>query len=55
MLLIAGGIAYMADSFTFLLFPGFDPFVSKFIIIASLGEIAVMLWLLIAGVKVTKL
>ena len=50
-LLIAGGIAYMSNSFTFLLFPAFEQFVSKFIVIASLGEIVVMLWLLIKGVK----
>lgn len=53
-LLIVGGIAYMADSFAFLLFPGADAMVSKFIIIASLGEIALMLWLLIVGVKIQK-
>jgi len=53
-LLILGGAAYMADSFAFLLLPGADLFVSKFIIIASLGEIAIMLWLLIFGVKVKQ-
>jgi hypothetical protein len=51
-LLILGGAAYMADSFAFLLLPALDSFVSKFIIIASLGEIIIMLWLLIFGVKV---
>jgi hypothetical protein len=53
-LLIIGGIAYMIDSFIFLLFPRYFSFVSKFIVLSSLGEIAIMLWLLIKGVKVQK-
>jgi hypothetical protein len=54
-LLIIGGIAYMVSSFMFLLFPAYFSFVSNFIIASSLGEIAIMLWLLIAGVKVKKM
>ncbi len=54
-LLIAGGIAYMANSFVFLLWPDLDSVVSKFIIVASLGEIVFMLWLLVVDVKVQKL
>ena len=53
-LLIIGGIAYMCSSFMFLLFPAYFSFFSKFIIVSSLGEIAIMLWLLIIGVKVKK-
>ena len=53
-LLIIGGIAYMVSSFMFLLFPVYFSFVSKLIIVASLGEIAIMLWLLIVGAKVKK-
>lgn len=53
-LLIVGGIAYMADSFTYLLFPAYDAVVSPFAILASLGEIAIMLWLLIVGVKIRE-
>jgi hypothetical protein len=53
-LLIIGGIAYMGSSFIFLLFPVYFSFVSKFIIVSSLGEIAIMLWLLIIGAKVKK-
>jgi hypothetical protein len=53
-LLIAGGIAYIADSTTFLLFPNAGDFVSKFINVASLAEILIMLWLLIVGVRAKK-
>jgi len=54
LVLVVGGIAYMVDSFTFLLFPAYDSIPSGLIIVASLGEIAIMLWLLIIGVKVPK-
>ena len=53
-LLIIGGIAYIMDSFTYVVFPRFDPFVSRFTLVASAGEILIMLWLLIKGVKVQK-
>jgi hypothetical protein len=53
-LLIAGGIVYMLNCFIFLLFPAYFSFFSKFIIVSSLGEIAIMLWLLIKGIKSEK-
>lgn len=53
-LLIIGGVVYMADSFIFLLFPGYVTAVSKYVAIASIGEIAITLWLLIKGVSVRK-
>ena len=53
-LLILGGIAYIADGVAYLLFPESDPFVSKFTIVASVAELSVMLWLLIKGVNVQR-
>jgi len=52
-LLIIGGIGYMLESFTFLLFPEYFTFISKFaMILYSPGEIITILWLLLKGVKV---
>ncbi len=50
--LILNGIAYIIPSFTSLLFPGYTNIVSKFALpFWILGEISIMLWLLIKGVK----
>ena len=50
--LIIGGIAYIVDSFTFLLFPGYKAIVSKYAVVFwALAEFPIMLWLLIKGVK----
>ena len=55
LLLIIGGIGYIIESFTFLLFPSYHSFVSQYVIVTySIGEISIMLWLLIKGVKVIK-
>lgn len=51
-LLVLAGIAYMIDSFTALLIPGFHAFVTQpILLIVAVGEISIMLWLLIKGVK----
>ncbi|MFA6271139.1 MAG: DUF4386 domain-containing protein [Candidatus Paceibacterota bacterium] len=51
-LLISAGIAYMIDSFISLLFPSYHAFVNKpTLLIVAVGEISIMLWLLIKGVK----
>lgn len=50
--LILNGIAYIIPSFTSLLFPDYTNIVSKFALpFWILGEISIMLWLLIKGVK----
>ncbi|MCK9404609.1 MAG: DUF4386 domain-containing protein [Chitinophagaceae bacterium] len=50
--LIMGGIAYIIESFTTLLFPGYRAFVSQFaFVFYGLGELSIILWLLIKGVK----
>ena len=52
--LILNGIAYIIPSFTTLLLPGYDSIVRQFAIpFWVLGEISIMLWLLIKGVKST--
>jgi hypothetical protein len=54
-LLIAAGIGYMADSFTYLLFPGFRSYTNTpALVLSGLGEISTMLWLLIKGVDYRK-
>jgi hypothetical protein len=51
-LLIIGGIAYIIEGLTFWLFPGYQPFVSRYMIVLySIGETPIILWLLIKGVK----
>lgn len=51
-LLIIAGIAYMIDSFISLLFPSYHAFVNQPILLfVAIGEISIMLWLLIKGVK----
>ena len=54
-LLIIGGISYIIESLTFLLFPGSHALVSRYTSVCySIGEIAIMLWLLIIGVRVRQ-
>ncbi len=51
-LLIFGGICWIGDSITFLLFPAWHPLVSDIVAKTGwVGEIPIMLWLLIMGVK----
>jgi hypothetical protein len=51
-MLILGGIAYLIESFTGILFPNNISTVDKFtFVFYSLAEISTMLWLLIKGVK----
>jgi len=51
-LLIAAGVGYVADSITPLLLPGYENVVGRIAIIAlTLGEPALILWLLIVGAK----
>jgi Domain of unknown function (DUF4386) len=49
--LIINGIAYLALSFTGLLFPQYENMVSNIAFPAQLGELAFMLWLVIRGAK----
>ena len=53
-LLIIGGITYMADSFVYMLFPEYSSFISRFMLLSSIGELTITLWLLIKGVKVQE-
>lgn len=51
-LLIIAGIAYIIDSFTGLLFPGFSAWINQpTLLIVAIGEISITLWFLIKGVK----
>jgi len=51
-LLMINGIAYMIDSFIFMLLPNYHAFINQFILLFVIpGEISIMLWLLIKGVK----
>ena len=51
-LLIAAGFGYLADSLTPLLLPGYENLVSRLAAIPlTLGEPAIILWLLIRGAK----
>ena len=53
--LIIGGMGYIIESFTILLFPGYKAFVSPYTFVSNgLGEISIILWLLIIGVRVQK-
>ena len=50
--LFIGGIGWVTDSVTFLLFPTYHTFVSQYIMVTgAIGEFPIMLWLLIKGVK----
>ena len=49
--LIINGFAYLAISFTGLLFPQYENTVSNITFPALLGEMAFMLWLVIKGAK----
>jgi hypothetical protein len=53
--LIINGFAYLAISFTGLLAPQYENAVFNSALPATLGEIAIMLWLLIRGAKVQPL
>ena len=53
-LLIITGIAYCFEFFISLLFPEYRAFLSQFIFVFYFGEPAIMLWLLIKGVKEYK-
>jgi hypothetical protein len=51
-LLITAGIAYIVDSFRLILLPDYRAFVSQpTLLLVAIGEISIMLWLLIKGVK----
>ena len=51
-LLMINGVAYMIDSFIFMLLPDNHAFINQFILLFVIpGEISIMLWLLIKGVK----
>jgi len=50
--LYIGGIGWIIDSIVILLFPSYSPFISTYVMITgTIGEIPIMLWLLIKGVK----
>ena len=49
--LFLNGIAYLMDSLTFLLFPDYRTPVHNFLFPLFFGEVAIMLWLLIKGVR----
>lgn len=51
-LLMINGIAYMFDSIVFMLLPNIHAFTNQYLLIFVIpGEISIMLWLLIKGVK----
>jgi Domain of unknown function (DUF4386) len=53
--LFIGGIGWVSNSVTFLLFPAYHPFVSQYImVIGAIGEFPIILWLLIIGAKLRK-
>jgi hypothetical protein len=54
-LLIVNGFAYVVVSLTSLLLPAYVSVVSRPAIVAELGELWMMLWLLIKGAKVQPL
>ena len=52
-LLIIGGAAYIIESFIHILLPDYVSFVSRFtIVFYTIGELSIIFWLLIKGVKV---
>lgn len=52
--LILNGLAYLAMSFSGLLFPQYETVISNYTFPALLGELVTMLWLLIMGAKEPK-
>jgi len=53
-LLIVAGIGYTIDSLTFVLFPNYRQFTQPIALTFSgLGELSIILWLLIKGIKIT--
>lgn len=53
--LTINGFAYLALSFTGLLFPHYDEIVSGYAFPAQLGEVVFMLWLLVMGARVPSM
>jgi hypothetical protein len=54
-LLFIGGIGYLIDSLSFLLFPTFKSVVLDYVGISyAIGELSILFWLLIWGVRVRK-
>ncbi len=49
--LIVACFGYLASSFTFLLLPAYGHIVSRFAMVLTLGELPIILWLSIKGVK----
>ena len=50
--LFIGGIGWIIDSIVIFLFPSYSPFISTYVMATgTIGEIPIMLWLLIMGVK----
>ena len=49
------GFAYVLTSATVLLFPAYGGVVSQVMLIPETGELWIMLWLLIVGVRVPRL
>ncbi len=50
-LLIIAGVGYLLGTITFLIFPQYQSAMSTFIAIFEMGELPIILWLLIVGVK----
>lgn len=54
-LLIAAGVAYMVDSFTYLLFPKYRSYTNTpALVLSGLGEVSTMLWLIVKGVDTKR-
>lgn len=54
--LVAGGLSYVIDAFTFVLIPSMQEHTAIGVAVcSSIAEISVLLWLLIVGVRQTKL
>ena len=54
-LLIVGGLSYVLDSITYILFPGFHSITGTVVgITSSIAELSMVLWLLIKGVTDTR-
>lgn len=49
--LIIACFGYLADSFATLLFPAYEPVVSKYAMVLNFGELPIIFWLLIMGAK----
>jgi hypothetical protein len=50
-LVIITGVAYVVSSLTFILFPAYEDTLDKFIFPFYSGELSIVFWLLIRGVK----